>query len=60
MEEYRNVDLILGETLSIFTEVQLLKPVCNLLHRGPRVMRSSSSQTMRAKPCCFVYLDLEH
>jgi hypothetical protein len=34
MGEYRNVNLILGKTLSVLTEVELLKPVRNLLNLG--------------------------
>jgi hypothetical protein len=34
MGDYRNVNLILGKTRGVLTEVELLKPVRNLLHLG--------------------------
>jgi hypothetical protein len=36
MGEYGNVNLILGKALSVLPKAELLKPVRNLLHRGPR------------------------
>ena len=32
------IDLVLGKALSVLPEAELLKPVRNLLHRGPRLV----------------------
>ena len=46
MGEYRNVDLIISKALSVLTEVELLKPVRNLLHRCPRPMFSAAGYAL--------------
>ena len=40
MGEYGNVNLILGKALRVLPKTEFLKPVRNLLHRGPRRVSS--------------------
>jgi hypothetical protein len=41
MGEYRNVNLVLGETLSVFTKAELIEPARNLVHRGTVLFQSA-------------------